>query len=170
MRNIIYIVCRVPLAYVDRVYSRRLLLIQSIGLFAIFTSTVSAQVVECIDASGNKSYSDNCPSGTVKQKEIMKGGTSAPPDGTAQTQESYYRNQDAEFRRQKIEQEEAEAKNAAKEKEKCTSEALRLANMTDSRRVGVIDPVTYERKILSDDERVAEIAKTKDWIDSNCKK
>jgi hypothetical protein len=150
------------------------LVMLGVGALTIWTTAVSAQIVECIEASGKKSYTEKCPPGTVKQREMMKGGSSALPGGSVLPRQTY-QEQEADFRRRQIERQEAEAKAKAAQAgatelaRKCMNARERLIGLESARRVGTINPATGELKVLSEDERLAAIDRTRTFIEQRCK-
>jgi len=128
----------------------------------------AAQIFECTDASGVKEFAPKCGPGTVKQRQISQGGTSPLNSETSAPAAKTYKEQEAEFQQRRLEKQEAEAKATAKAGE-CIKKRVHLRNLETAPRAGTVNPTSRERKILSDDERKAEIEKTRDWIAQSCK-
>lgn len=150
----------------------RLLTVVSWCAVTMWTTYSSAQVIECTDANGKKTFASECPSGTVKQRALSNGGTSALPEGGGQAQPSY-KEQDAAFRKRQIEKQEAEAK--AKEDyvtalKECSNARGHLLDLKSHLQVGVIDPFTGNRRMLTEEQRVAEIKKAQEVVDQVCKR
>jgi hypothetical protein len=70
-----------------------------------------AQIFECTNANGVKEFLTECPAGTVKQRQVTKGGTATPssqntPAPAAKSNQEL----EADYQRRQIEKKEAEAK------------------------------------------------------------
>lgn len=140
---------------------------------ALFSLSGAAQIFECTDASGKKSFAEQCPAGTAKQRQIAKSGTSSLPESTSQTSPSY-KEQEAAFQRRQVERAEADAKKndwnvKAQIAGDCIEKRSRLEALRDVPRVAIVDPKTRERHFLSDDERKEALAKTTQWFQTHCK-
>lgn len=140
----------------------------------IWAAAASAQIVECTDAKGAKLYTQQCPPGTVKEREVVKGGQYVPQDTSSSPQKSLDV-QAAEFRKRQMEREEAEAKTAKEQAEaadaerNCNDARAQLKAIEDGQRIGKFDPDTGERAILGDDERAAEIERARNTVEQWCK-
>ena len=82
------------------------------GVLVILPVRAPAQIYECIDADGKKEFTQKCAPGTVKQREVSKGGASNLKGGSAPPQTSYKAEENA-FRQRQIEREANEAKEKA---------------------------------------------------------
>ena len=141
-------------------------------------SGATAQILECVDAKGNKSVAQFCPPGTVKENKLMKGGAGPGPTaapGTAAPAKSVS-DRDAEFKKRTQDRQEAEAK-AAKEKsdsreseKNCLDARAQLRALQDGQRIARTDPKTGERVVLEDNDRPAEIAAAQKSVDQWCNK
>ncbi len=140
----------------------------------LWAGAAAGQILECVDAKGNKEYAQICPPGTVKETKLMKGGGGASA-GTAPAGKSLVE-RDTEFKKRSLERQEAEAK-AAKEKAEsqeadrnCDDARAQLRALQDGQRISRIDRNTGERTFLEDADRPAEIASVQKAVDSWCKK
>jgi hypothetical protein len=148
-----------------------------IGCAAMLVAGAAAgQILECVDAKGNKEYAQTCPPGTVKETKLMKSGTgtSSPGAGAPATKPLAVR--DAEFRKRNMERQEAEAKAEkasaeSKDAERnCVNARARLKALQEGQRIARYDPNTGARSYLSDEELPAEIARAQKSVDSWCNK
>jgi hypothetical protein len=149
-----------------------------IGCAAILAAGAAAgQVLECVDAKGNKEYAQTCPPGTVKETKLMKGGTgaSSPRTGASAPATKSLAERDAEFRKRNMERQEAEAKaEKAKAESKdaernCNNARSQLKALQEGQRILRFDP-NGERSFLSDEDRPAEIANAQKAVASWCNK
>jgi uncharacterized protein DUF4124 len=150
-----------------------------IGCAAMLVAGAAAgQILECVDAKGNKEYAQTCPPGTVKETKLMKGGTGAagPRTGPSAPAAKSIAERDAEFRKRNMERREAEAKaEKAKAESKdaernCNNARAQLKALQDGQRIAHFDPNTGYRSYLSDEDRPAEIANAQKAVDSWCNK
>src|ERR1700693_2641786 len=97
----------------------------------LVAGAAAGQILECVDAKGNKEYAQTCPPGTVKETKLMKGGTgaSSPPAGASAPAAKSTAERDVEFRKRNMERREAEAK-----AEKSTAESKDVERNCDSAR------------------------------------
>jgi hypothetical protein len=139
------------------------------------THAAIGQVMECVDAKGNKSIAQFCPPGTVKENQLMKGGTSTSSSGAATGSKSLAE-RDAEFKKRNVERQEADAKaekgkSESKDAERnCDSARAQMKQLQDGQRISRIDPNTGERSFLDDRDRPAEIERAQTAVDNWCKK
>jgi hypothetical protein len=148
--------------------------IAATGILLLFSVTVHAQIYECVDANGNKEFSQACPPGTVKETKLMKSGagasarTAAPDKSLAE--------QEAEFRKRNLERQEADAKAAKEQAENknaernCADARAHLKGLQSGERIAKTDPATGERTFLDDADRPGEIAQAQKAVDSWCNK
>ena len=133
----------------------------------------AGQILECVDAKGNREYAKVCPPGTVKETKLQKGG--AGGSGAASPGKSLSE-RDAEFKKRNLERQDAEAKSAkesadTKDRERnCNDARAQLKALQDGQRIGRTDPATGERSFLEDKDRPGEIANAQKAADSWCKK
>ena len=142
------------------------------GCAALLAAGAAAgQVLECVDAKGNKEYAQTCPPGTVKETQLMKSSAGAASGAAAKS----LAEREAGFRKRTMERQEADAK-AEKEKadakiteRNCLDARAHLRQLQDGQRIVRTDPNTGERSFLMDDERPAEIANARKAVASWCK-
>jgi hypothetical protein len=148
-----------------------------IGCAAMLVAgAVAGQILECVDAKGNKEYAQTCPPGTVKETKLMKSGTgtSSPGAGAPATKPLAVR--EAEFRKRNMERQEAEAKaektkSESKDAERnCAYARSQLKAVQEGHRITRFDASTGSRSYLSDEDRPAEIANAQKAVDSWCNK
>jgi hypothetical protein len=107
----------------------------------LIAGTAFGQIFECVDAKGNKEYTQACPPGTVKENKLMKGGGGASTPSASAVPAKSLVDQEAQYKKRTMERQEAEAKSTkekaeAKEAERnCTRHALsivlcRMANVS----------------------------------------
>lgn len=137
----------------------------------LYAAGACAQIYECLDANGKREFAQKCSPGTVKQREVSKGGTSTL-DGNAEPQRSY-KDEEQAFRRRQMEREQNEAREAkasASAAKKCESARSYLRSLESARRVtSGNDSKTGERRYLDDAEREAATQKARDAVSANCK-
>ena len=147
------------------------------GCAAMLMAGVAAgQIMECVDAKGNKDYARVCPPGTVKENQLMKGGTGASKSGagSAAPASKSLAERDAEFKKRDLERQEAEAKGAkeaaeAKDRERnCNDARSQLRTLQEGQRIMRTNPNTGERVFLDDKDRPGEIANAQKAVDSWC--
>ena len=143
------------------------------GVLVILPVRAPAQIYECIDADGRKEYTQKCAPGTVKQREVAKGGASNLKGGSVQPQTSY-KEQEGAFRQRQLarEADESKAKAAAADAaNKCQSARARLYSLENARRmIAGTDAQTGQPRYLDDNEREAAKQKVRDEVSMYCKK
>lgn len=148
----------------------------TIGLIVmlLLSTSVHAQLMKCTGKDGRVEYANECAPGTKAQSTGIK--SSAPPASpdSAAPQKSLAE-RDAEFRKRRIESQEAEAKEskkmaeAAQRKRACDDARAYLKNLEARNRVVKYDPKTGERIFLEDAQYGPEIAAAQRSIEANCK-
>jgi hypothetical protein len=144
----------------------------------LLAGTAAGQIMECIDAKGNKTITQFCPPGTVKETQLMRSGAGASSGGSAAPAAATksIAEREAEFRKRPLERQEAEAKadkekNEARDTERnCNDARAQLRAMQDGGRVARTNPDTGERTFIDDKDRPAEIANAQKAVDNWCKK
>jgi hypothetical protein len=144
----------------------------------LVAGAVAGQVMECIDAKGNKTIAQFCPPGTVKENKLMKGGASAGPAGgsSTATPAKSLAERDAEFKKRALERQDAEKKSEkeqsdAKDTERaCLDARAQLRALQEGQRISRADPKTGERIVLEDKDRPGEIAAAQKAADQWCNK
>lgn len=127
------------------------------------------------DASGRVHYSDNPPPDAQTRK--LRDAPIAPPRPNAQGQtaapETYVEKEQA-FRKRRAEAAEAEEKarrdnvQEQNRQQMCNSLRQQLAGLESGQRIARFAE-NGERVFMEDDERAAEVEKTRASIDKNCK-
>jgi multidrug resistance efflux pump len=149
------------------------------GFAAMLVAGAAAgQILECVDAKGNKEYAQTCPPGTAKETQMMKGGTgaSSPGTGTSAPAAKSQAERDLEFRKRNIERQEAEAKAekakaASNDAERnCNNARAQLKGWQDGLRIVRVDPSSGDRSYFSDEERTVEMANAQKAVNSWCNK
>ena len=131
------------------------------------------QIVECVDAKGNKTITQFCPPGTVRETQLSKGGTGAADSGAANDGKSVPE-LDAEFRKRSLERQEAAAKGEKEIAEReeaernCDNARSAVKQLQDGLRVTRIDPDTGERSFLEDADRTVETERAQKAVDGWC--
>ena len=141
----------------------------------LLAGAAAGQIMECVDAKGNKEYAKVCPPGTVKETKLIKGGVGASSSGAAAPAGKSLSERDAEFRKRNLERQEAAAKAEkesaeAKDAERnCEEARSQLKGLQEGLRIARTDPNTGERSFVEDKDRPAEIANAQKTVDSWCK-
>lgn len=142
-----------------------------LGMLTILPLCVSAQIFECIDANGKKEFAQKCAPGTVKQREMAKGGA-GNLDGGSPPQTSY-KDEEFAFRRRQLDREanETKARAAAEDAAKnCQTARARLVAIENAGRVtSGSDPQTGQPRYLDDKERAAATEKARATVSAYCK-
>jgi hypothetical protein len=143
-----------------------------LAMLAMPPAGAMAQIFECIDAGGNREFTQKCAPGTVRQREVSKGGASNLSEGASPPQTSY-KDEEFAFRQRQLEREanETKAKAAAEDAaKKCLNARSRLTSLENARRVSAgIDPQSGQTKYLDDNERAAATEKARDAVAAYCK-
>ena len=142
-----------------------------LGLLAIMPLCVSAQIFECIDANGKKEFAQKCSPGTVKQREVAKGGTGNLGGGAVP--QTSYKEDELAFRQRQLEREANETKARAASADaarNCQNARARLVGIENARRVTHgSDPQTGQPHYLDDNERAAATQQARDAVSAYCK-
>jgi hypothetical protein len=132
---------------------------------------VSAQIVECIDANGKKVYTQNCPAGTVKQRDIQESApvsSKSTPSNDASKQKQA--DQEKAFEQRRAERLKAAAATEEKEKAEeeaqrtCADDQRRLDLLEAGRRFKRVDPDTGEHVSMDENQRQDEINRLTEQI------
>lgn len=140
----------------------------------LLSTAAHAQLMKCISPDGKVEFANQCPPGTKAHSTGIKSSTPAAPSDAATPQKSLAE-RDAEFRKRRIEKQEAEAKEAkkttedAQRKRACDDARAYLKNLQAGNRVVKYDPKTGERIFLEDAQYGPEIAAAQRSIEANCK-
>lgn len=164
----------------------------TIGLITMLLLSTAAhgQLMKCIGKDGRVEYANQCPAGSKEQATGIRSGSasSSVPSDSAEPQKGKPEAQkgkpeaqkslaerDAEFRKRRIEKQEAEAKNAKKtaedeqRKRACDDARAYLKNLEARNRVVKFDPKTGERVYLEEAQYASETAAAQRSIEANCK-
>jgi len=144
----------------------------------LLAGAAAGQIMECVDAKGNKEYAQTCPPGTVKETKLMKSGAGAASSGagSAAPAGKSLAEREAEFKKRNLERQEAEAKAAKQQAESkdseraCNDARAQLRSLQEGQRIARVDPNTGERSFLEDKDRPGEIANAQKAVDNWCKK
>ena len=124
----------------------------------------SAQVVECVDANGKKTYAQSCPNATEKKRDITTPNVqSNPGDKSWKTKDEEYE----KLRQKRIDAEkkdDAQQQRAGREAQQCADARRRLDLMESGRQAKRVDPVTGEHVPMDDSSRQAELEKLREQI------
>lgn len=145
----------------------RPLLLAAILVFA--SSSAHAQVYKWVDAQGKVHFSDQPPPGAVQ----APSATPAAPSATASQPKSYVE-KEMEFRKRRIEAEEARKKQEDQiaetrvKQQNCVNAKGNLKNLEDGGRVFEYND-KGERVFLNDNARQQAIREARQAVDSWCK-
>ena len=144
-------------------------------LFLIASFAAHGQLLKCVAKDGKVEYAAQCPPGT---KELQTGIKSAPGGGpapAAKSQQKSLAEMDADFKKRRTEQTEAQAKQEKEVGEKeqrqraCEEARNYLTGLEAGARVTRTDPKTGERVFLEDAGRAQEIGRARQSVQANCK-
>jgi hypothetical protein len=138
-------------------------MLRAVALVAVLAGTPSAyaQMYKCVDESGVTHYSDKprpgCKGGKVDIRPIpsVSGQTTAPPSDVAR--------QDADFKRRRIELQEAEAKEKAALDQRCARLRRELEWLSSGVRISERDP-QGQRVFVDDTTRDTRLAQVKERL------
>ena len=142
-------------------------------ILVLLSGTAYGQLFKCVDKSGGVEYASNCPPGTKQEATGIRNAPGAAPGAAASHMSIAER--EAEFRKRRIEQQEAASKQEKKtaentqRKRECDSARSYLSSLTSGARIAHIDPNTGQRVFLEDKDRQKEIADARRAVDTNCK-
>lgn len=142
-------------------------------ILVLLSGTAYGQLYKCVDKSGKIEYASVCPPGTKQEATGIRNTLGVPTSTTASPKS--FAEQDAEFRKRRMEQQEAVSKQDKKAAENaqrqraCESTRSYLASLKSGARIAHTDPKTGERVFLEDKDREKEIADAQREVDSNCK-
>ena len=140
-------------------------------MLAILPLRAPAQIFECVDANGKKEFAQKCSPGTVKQREVAKGG--AGNSGASSAPQTSYKEEEYAFRQRQLEREANETKARAlaeNDANRCQAARAQLAGLESASRVSNgTDPQTGQPRYLDDAERAAITAKARNTVSALCK-
>ncbi len=143
----------------------------AILVIASMPLAAQAQIMKCVGAGGKVEFAAACPPGTKAESTGIRNNPEAAPA----TPQKSLAERDADFRKRKMEQQEAAKKGEEKtqetadRKQNCEAAQSYLRSLQSGNRIGKTDPVTGERVFLEDNERAAEMARAQRAADTNCK-
>lgn len=143
-----------------------------------FAGGALAQQYKWVDKDGRVRYGDVPPPG-LKAKPLRAPSGPATPAPSAGAQEAGKKpltpaEQEAEFRKRRLEAQKAQEKQAkAAEEEKarrenCSNARQQLAALEGGQRIVSVDPSSGERSFLDDTQRAGEIAKARRAVSEWC--
>lgn len=154
-----------------------MVLARYLSVFALLglSALAHAQVVECIDANGKKSYAQSCPAG-AKQRDIQTPQTPAPakPSATNDASKKALEDQEKAFAQRRQERLDAQAKEAEQQRKRaeavvqCAEATRRLELLESGRQAKRADPDTGEHVPMDQDLRQAEIDSLQAKIRATC--
>lgn len=147
-------------------------------LFLLAAAPAHAQVFKWVDASGNVHYSDQAPpaSTTGTKKLNVQSQTTSPTEqqGTKASSGKSISEKEMDFRKRRVESEEAAAKQSKAEAEaklreqNCAQSRGNLRSLQEGRRITKYNDAG-ERTQLDDNARVQEIARAQKDVETWCK-
>jgi hypothetical protein len=144
------------------------------AVLALAAGSVSAEICKYKDANGRTQYSDNPPPG-VKCEGTIRSAPSAPSGvGDASAGPKSYQEREMEFRKRRLDKEEAEKKaqiekdQQAAKKATCESARSRVLGLQRGGRVAKYD-AQGQIMFLDDAEIAREIADAQRTADQACK-
>ena len=133
-----------------------------------------AQVYECIDANGKKTYAKECPKTSVKEKslgspDVANPGSAAPSlDQKTREANDAYEKRRAE-QQKKAAEDDKQAAEARKAAQACSDARARLDMLSSGRPAQRVDPVTGDHVAVDDAQRQTDIDALNAAIAQNCK-
>ena len=132
------------------------------------------QLLKCVGKDGKVEYAAQCPPGT---KELQTGIKSTPgsPAPAAKSQQKSAAEMEADFRKRRTEETEAQGKQEKEVAEKaqrdraCNDARAYLTSLESGARISRTDAKTGERVFLEDTARSQEIATARQSVQANCK-
>jgi hypothetical protein len=145
----------------------------AIALLA-YAASCSAQIYECTDASGKKTYSKDCPENTMKEKALENPSLVSPGAPNASMSDKT-RAANAAFeqrRAARLKAEQDEQDKASRNKESaqaCLDAKTRLDALQSGKQAKRVDPVTGDHVATDETQRQAEIDGLSAQVAQNCK-
>lgn len=148
-------------------------IICALGLL-IYSLSSTAQVFECIDAKGKKTYAKICPENTVKERELENPALVSPGTSTAMSPEKIRAANAAYEQRRAARQNAGDGAHDKPSAEQpsaqaCTDARSRLEAMQTGKQSKRVDPVTGEHVPMEDSQRQATIDMLNEQVSQNCK-
>ncbi len=148
-----------------------------LALALLLPLCATAQIYEYKDAAGRTVYTDQPPVGAaVKSRTVAKesaadqgasASTAAPVPKTAVDRELEFRKRQKEAQEQSAKAEKENADKAAR-KDECARARLQLQSLESGERIASRD-AQGERVYMDDDQRAAEIARTRKAVSDLCR-
>jgi len=142
----------------------------------ICSASATAQVVECTDASGKKTYAKECPEKTVKERELPNAALPSPGASNGMSAEKIRAANAAYEQRRAARQsannaaQSAQGANTDKPNAQACAEAKsRLEAMQTGKQSRRADPVTGEHVPMDDSQRQSTIDTLNAQVEQNCK-
>jgi hypothetical protein len=143
-------------------------LLKFCALWALVVPAI-AQVYKWVDEQGGTHYGERAPQGRKAEEVGQRLANPGPAPGKAA--QPSWQEQDLQFRRRRIENEQAEAKNKQREAtqaQACSQARNQVAQVRSARRLYSMDE-KGERVFQSDDERNASIARLEQLVSERCR-
>jgi hypothetical protein len=141
----------------------------------VLSTAVSAQIVECIDANGNKTYMQSCPNSMTKKRDVEAPPPVPPKDLSAKAAANKsLAEQEKAFEQRRAAQTKAQAAADAKEKKakddaaSCAEARRRLDLLGLGKQYKRVDPTTGVPLPVDEDDRQSEINSLNTKIESTC--
>ena len=132
------------------------------------------QLLKCVSKDGKVEYAAQCPPGTKQQQTGIKSAPGGPAPA-AKSQQKSLAEREADFKKRRADQSEAQAKLEKETAEKaqrqraCEEARNYLTGLEAGSRITQIDPKTGERVFLEDAGRAREIERARQSVQANCK-
>jgi len=138
--------------------------------------SASAQVFECTDANGKKTYAKECPEKTVKEREMPNAALASPGSSNAMSPEKI-RAANAAYEQRRAARQSANGaaradQGAGADKpnaQACADAKSRLDAMQTGKQSKRVDPVTGDHVPMDDSQRQATIDSLNAQVEQNCK-
>jgi hypothetical protein len=133
-----------------------------------------AQLLKCVSKDGRVEYATQCSADTEAQQTGIRNVPASPASGATSKQPTMAE-READFRKRRAEQAEAQDKQQKEAAEKaqrqraCQDARNYLTGLESGARIARTDPKTGERAFLEDAARAREIVTAKQSVQANCK-
>lgn len=140
-----------------------------LGILLLISSHYAlAQIVECVDANGKKTYAQSCQDEADKKREITVPKAPPKPDDSA------WKAKEEDFEKRRQERLKAEQKDAQQQQrgdqaaQNCAEARRKLDLMDTGKQKSQVDPTTGEHLPLDGAQRQAELDSLRDTIQRDC--
>lgn len=139
----------------------------------LMSAAAYGQLFKCIGKDGRVEYASVCPPGTRQEATGIRSAPASPAASPA-TQKSLAE-QEAEFRKRRAEQQEAQSSEqkklaeAEQRRRACDDARAYLKALEEGQRIVRVDPRTGERSYLEDAQYATEKAAAQRSVEANCK-